>query len=64
MLLTHWARRLHGGQEQRDQDGDDRDHHQQLDQGEPSVPRGTVGSTWLKPDGRLDGMNALSSTHG
>ena len=28
------AGRLHGGQEQGDQDGDDRDHHQQFDQGE------------------------------
>ena len=29
------TRRLNGGQEQTDQHGDDRDHHQQLDQGEP-----------------------------
>ena len=28
------ARRLHGRQQQGDQDGDDRDHHQQLDQRE------------------------------
>jgi hypothetical protein len=28
------AHLLHGGQEQRDQDGDDRDHHQQLDERE------------------------------
>ena len=28
------AGRLHGGKQQRDQDGDDGDHHQQLDQGE------------------------------
>ena len=28
-----FASRLHGGQEQRDQDGDDGDHHQKLDQG-------------------------------
>jgi hypothetical protein len=27
----HTPRRLNGGQEQRDQDGDDRDDHQQLD---------------------------------
>jgi len=27
-----FARRLHGGQEQRDQDGNDRDHDQQFDQ--------------------------------
>jgi hypothetical protein len=26
---------LHGGDEQADEDGDDRDHHQQLDQRDP-----------------------------
>ena len=31
------ARLLHGRQEQADQDGDDGDHHQQLDQGKTSV---------------------------
>jgi hypothetical protein len=30
------ARRLNGGQEERDQDRDDRDHDQQLDECEPS----------------------------
>ena len=48
----HWAQRaasrgLHGGQEQGDQDGDDRDHHQQLDQREASTshPMTSPGST-------------------
>ena len=31
------ARRLDGGQEQGDQDGDDRNHHQQLDEREPAT---------------------------
>ena len=33
------ARRLHRGQQQRDQDADDRDHHQQLDQRKRRPPR-------------------------
>ena len=34
------ARRLHGGQEQADQDGDDGDHHQQFDQRETGAAEG------------------------
>ena len=37
------ARGLDGGQQQRDQNGDDRDHHQQFDQGETSASRFTHG---------------------
>src|SRR5262249_15443777 len=40
------ARRLDGGQEQRDQDRDNGDHHQQLDQREPTPPaHGTTHET-------------------
>ena len=49
------AGRLDGGQEQADQDGDDGDHHQQLDQGEPSgaVPiRRTHGEKTPETDRR------------
>jgi hypothetical protein len=45
--LAHF---LHGGQEQADEDGDDGDHHQQLDQRE--------GKTWLRHRAAHDGSSA------
>ena len=49
------AGRLHGRQQQRDQHGDDGDHHQQLDQGEcgPNGATKRLGhdSTLLERDG-------------
>ena len=43
VLALHPGRRLphllHGGEQQADQDGDDGDHHQQFDQGEPGAGR-------------------------
>jgi hypothetical protein len=30
---------LNGGEQQSDEDGDDRDHHQQFDEGEPSLTK-------------------------
>jgi len=47
------ARRLDGGQEQGDQHGDDRDHHQQLDQREASTGhRRAHRHTFLEPEDR------------
>src|SRR5439155_24041660 len=39
---------LHGRQQQADQDGDDRDHHQQLDQGESLTTTHCTDSYWGK----------------
>ena len=51
------AGRLHGGQQQGDQDGDDRDHHQQLDQRETRTPRSdsTHRTTpWMRMEEKKD----------
>ena len=51
-LLVHWARRAASradctaGNKQRDQDGDDGDHHQELDQGEGRTMRPRI--SWEK----------------
>ena len=69
-LLTHWIRLrrlacgLDGGQEQRDQDRDDRDDHQQFDQGEAAICRGTegggdIGRRPFRRDGREGPAQAL-----
>jgi hypothetical protein len=36
------TRGLHGRQKKTDEDGDDRDHHQKLDEREATLPRGTT----------------------
>ncbi len=36
------ANALHGGEQNRDQESDDRDHHEQLDEGEAAAMRGAV----------------------
>jgi hypothetical protein len=46
-----FSRRLHGGQQKGDQNRDDGDHHQQFDQGEPSV--NTDGSGGSRLDGTM-----------
>ena len=38
------AGRLHGGQQQGDQDRDDRDHHQELDEREAATKTGLHGN--------------------
>jgi hypothetical protein len=40
---------LHGRQEQADQDGDDGNHHQQLNQGETALPSPPVTAEKLDP---------------
>ena len=57
--LGRFAGRLHRGQQQRDQDGDDRDHHQQLDQGEPRSDGARIVQTWAQtfPPGRARGFD-------
>jgi hypothetical protein len=41
---------LHREEQDRDQDGDDRDHHQELDQGESSLKHSRLPSIQGEPD--------------
>jgi len=56
---------LNGGQEQADQDGDDGDHHQQLDQGEAGEPASQeedghdVSRMWRERIDRAETRSAL-----
>ena len=50
-LVGGLAGRLHRGQEQSDQDADDRDDHQQFNQGEATT-RGLIRHAETPPDGQ------------